>query len=87
VSARYRPVRIATTDEKTYVGMLVYEAQDGVILQTGADTAVRVAGDKITAKRTVDASFMPAGLLDKLTDAEVADLFAYLKTLEEPKPK
>jgi putative heme-binding domain-containing protein len=83
VSARYRPVRVTTTEEKTYIGMLVYEAQDGIILQTNADTAVRVAGEKIASKRPVDASFMPAGLLDKLTDAEVADLFAYLKTLEE----
>jgi hypothetical protein len=29
-----------------------------------------------------DASLMPANLLDKLSDAEVADLYAYLKTLE-----
>jgi putative heme-binding domain-containing protein len=87
VPARYRPVRITTTDEKTYLGMLVYEAQDGVILQTNADTSVRIAGGSIVTKRGVDISLMPAGLLDKLTDTEVADLLAYLKSLEEPKPK
>lgn len=84
VPARYRATRVTTTDEKTHVGMLVYEAQDGVILQTTADTAVRIAGKDIASKRPVEASLMPAGLLDKLTDAEVADLFAYLRSLDAP---
>jgi putative heme-binding domain-containing protein len=86
VSARYRPVRVTTTDEKLFIGMIVYEATDGVILQTNTDTAVRIAGDTIASKRPVDASLMPAGLLDKLTDAEIADLFAHLKSLDEKPP-
>jgi putative heme-binding domain-containing protein len=85
VSPRYRPTRVTTVDDQVFIGMVVYEATDGVILQTDADTTVRVAGDKIASKKSVDASLMPAGLLDKLTDAEVADLFAYLKSLDEPK--
>jgi putative heme-binding domain-containing protein len=87
VAPRYRPIRITTKDEKTFVGMIVYEATDGIILQTNADTSVRIAGSDIASKRPVDTSLMPAGLLDKLTNAEVADLLAYLKSLEEPKPK
>jgi putative heme-binding domain-containing protein len=79
VSPRYRPTRLTTLDDKVYVGMIVYEATDGVILQTNPDTVIRIAGDNIAAKRTVDISLMPAGLLDKLTDPEVADLFAYLR--------
>ncbi|MCE9560488.1 MAG: c-type cytochrome [Planctomycetes bacterium] len=85
VSPRYRPVRVTTNDEKVYIGMLIYEATDGVILQTNADTSVRIAGAEIASKRPVESSIMPAGLLDKLTDVEVADLFAYLKSLEEVK--
>ena len=81
VSPRYRPTRVVTTDGKAHVGMIVYEAVDGVILQTGADTTVRVAGANIESKKTVDTSLMPAGLLDKLTDHEVADLMAYLRAL------
>jgi putative heme-binding domain-containing protein len=81
VSARYRPTRVVTTDDKAYTGILVYEATDGVILQTGADTAVRLAGASIASMRPVDVSLMPAGLIDKLTDAEIADLLAYLTTL------
>lgn len=87
VSARYRPTRIVTTDEKAYLGIIIYEATDGVILQTGADTTVRIAGADIASKKPAEVSLMPAGLLDKLSDAEIADLLAYLGTLGEPKPK
>jgi hypothetical protein len=61
--------------------MLIYEAPDSVILQTNADTLVRLAGADIVSKTQVDLSLMPAGLLDKLTDSEIADLLAYLQTL------
>lgn len=81
VPARYRPTRVTTTDERTFTGVVIYEATDGVILQTGADTTVRIAGADIVSKKQVDVSLMPAGLLDKLSDAEVADLMAYLGRL------
>jgi putative heme-binding domain-containing protein len=87
VSPRYRPTRIVTTDDKAYTGIIIYEATDGVILQTGADTTVRVAGADIASKKQVEVSLMPAGLIDKLTDTEIADLLAYLGTLGDPKPK
>lgn len=81
VPPRYRPTRFTTTDGKAFIGMVVYEATDGVILQTGVDTTVRIAGDQIESKRPVETSLMPAWLLDKLTDKEIADLMAYLKSL------
>ena len=76
VPPRYRPTRFATTDGKTHDGVVIYEAVDGVILQTGPDTTVRVAGDRIESRRPLTTSLMPAGLLDPLTDREIADLFA-----------
>ncbi len=82
VPARFRPTRVTTNDEKSYLGVLVYEATDGVILQTGADTTVRIAGANIASKKQVDASLMPAGLIDKLSDPEIADLLFYLGTLK-----
>ncbi|HEY1187279.1 MAG TPA: hypothetical protein VGE74_06455 [Gemmata sp.] len=82
VPPRYRPTRITTTDEKSYTGILVYDAADGVILQTGVDTTVRIAGASIASRKLVEVSLMPAGLLDKLSDTEIADLLAYLGTLK-----
>lgn len=81
VSPRYRATQIATRDGKVYQGLIVYEATDGVILQTGPATTVRIDGGRIETRGTSDVSPMPAGLLDKLTDAEIADLIAYLKGL------
>ena len=81
VSPRYRPTRIATTDGKSYIGMIVYEAVSGVMIQTCPDAVVRIAGEQIESQKLLETSLMPAGLLDKLNDREIADLLAYLKTL------
>jgi len=50
VSPRYRPTRITTTQGKAHIGMIVYEATDGVILQTGPDTVVRIPGSDIESR-------------------------------------
>jgi putative heme-binding domain-containing protein len=81
VPARYRATRLNTDDGKVYDGIVIYEAVDGVILQTGPDATVRVAGDRIESRKPLTTSVMPSGLLDRLTDAEIADLLAYLRTL------
>ena len=81
VSSRYRTALVATADGQVYQGMIVYEAVDGLILQTGATATVRLAGDQIVGRRDAPGSIMPAGLLDKLPDREIADLYAYLKSL------
>ncbi|MFO0847785.1 MAG: c-type cytochrome [Gemmataceae bacterium] len=86
VSPRYRTVRFATDDDRTFDGVVIYEATDGVILQTGPDTTVRLAGDRIVSRTSVARSLMPAGLLDPLTDRQIADLFAYLKALGDRPP-
>ena len=81
VSSRYRTISVATADGKVYHGMIAYDAVDGLILQTGASTTVRIAGDEIISRRSSTASLMPVGLLDKLGDDQIADLYAYLKAL------
>jgi putative membrane-bound dehydrogenase-like protein len=85
VSPRYRATLIETTEGKVYQGLVIYEAIDGVILQTGAATTVRIAGEQIAARRVTPISLMPAGLLDGLPDEEIADLYAYLRSLGQPK--
>jgi putative heme-binding domain-containing protein len=82
ISPRYRTVQVATTDGKLYQGLVIYEAVDGLILQTGPATTVRVAGNQIESRGFTDTSLMPAGLLDRLSDGEIADLLAYLKALK-----
>src|SRR6185437_12038315 len=63
VPPRYRTTAVTTTDGKSYQGIVVYEATDGVILQTGAATTVRVPGPRIAERRLTATSLMPTGLL------------------------
>jgi putative heme-binding domain-containing protein len=81
ISPRYRTLQIDTTDGRTFQGLIVYEAVDGLILQTGPALTVRIAGDRIEGRRFTEVSMMPAGLIDKLTDREIADLYAFLQVV------
>jgi putative heme-binding domain-containing protein len=84
ISPRYRTTLVATADGKTYQGLVIYDAVDSLLLQTGPATTVRLTNPQIAARRITQKSLMPPGLLDKLTDREIADLYAYLKTLGKP---
>ena len=79
VSPRYRTTLIGTADGKSYQGIIIYEAVDSLILQTGPDATVRLTNPRITERRVLPTSLMPAGLLDKFADSDIADLYAYLK--------
>jgi putative membrane-bound dehydrogenase-like protein len=81
ISPRYRTTLVATAEDKVYQGIVIYEAVDSLILQTGPATTIRLVNQQITARRVTETSLMPTGLLDKLTDREIADLYAYLKSL------
>ncbi|MBY0229709.1 MAG: c-type cytochrome, partial [Gemmataceae bacterium] len=80
VPARYRTTRITTERGLAHDGIIVYEAFDGIILQTGPGTTIRLAGKRIASKRLLAQSLMPTGLLDRLADGEIADLYAFLRS-------
>jgi hypothetical protein len=67
-------------DGNVYQGLVMYDAVDSLILQTGPATTVRLPGETVVARRVSPRSLMPAGLLDSLSDQEIVDLYAYLKT-------
>jgi len=78
ISPRYRSTLVETTEGKVHQGLVIYDAVDSLILQTGAATTVRLAGSQIAVRRTSATSLMPAGLLDNLQDRDIADLYAYM---------
>ncbi len=82
VPPRYRTSILTTTSGKSYQGMIVYEAADSVLLQTGPLTTVRLTDTQISDKQLSTRSLMPSGLLDRLSDREIADLYAFLKELK-----
>jgi len=81
VSPLYRTTLVATKDGNLFHGLVVYDSPEGLLLQTGPDTTVRITGDSLSVRQTSAQSLMPTGLLDAVSDADVADLYAYLKTL------
>src|SRR5262249_2797620 len=81
VSPRYRTTQLTTAKGQVYQGIIVYEAVDSVILQTGPGPAVRLACAQLSERRLTATSLMPAGLIDRLSDGEISDLYAYLKSL------
>ncbi|MFO0947046.1 MAG: hypothetical protein U1D30_14070 [Planctomycetota bacterium] len=83
VSERYQTEVISTDAGELFQGMVVYEAIDSLILQTGADRTVRIEQESVSERRRSRTSLMPAGLLDKCTGEQIADLFAYLNSLDQ----
>jgi putative membrane-bound dehydrogenase-like protein len=81
VSPLYQTHLVVTRSGRTYTGLLVYESPDGTLVQTAADTTVRVAGDDLAAVQPSRQSLMPVGLLNELTNEDLADLDVYLRTL------
>jgi putative heme-binding domain-containing protein len=82
IAPQYRVIQLAMKNGTVHQGLIVYDSPAGIMLQTGATTTVRVVGDDVESRAISDVSLMPAGLLDKLTDSEIADLLAYMKTLK-----
>ena len=81
VSPTFQTTRVITTSGQVYYGLLVYESPEATLLQTAPDTTVRIIGAERSDMQPVRQSLMPTGLLNGTTDQELADLYAYLKTL------
>jgi putative heme-binding domain-containing protein len=80
VAARYQVTVVETADGKVYQGLVIYDAVDSLLLQTGPSVTVRLDGQAVTSRRVSAVSLMPAGLLDPLSDREIVDLYAYLRS-------
>lgn len=83
VAPLYQTTLVATRSGQVYHGLIVYESAEGTLLQTGPDTTVRITGDDVLVAQPSRQSIMPTGLLGDATDQDLADLYAYLKTLRK----
>jgi putative heme-binding domain-containing protein len=86
VAPAYRVVTIETQKGQTYSGIVAFESADGVILQTGAATTVRIATPDVASRKPSNRSLMPDGLLKDLKAEELADLYRFLQTIKADKP-
>jgi putative heme-binding domain-containing protein len=83
VAPAYQQTAVVTTAGKVYTGVLIYSSQELTLLQTTPDTTVRIPGSEVDTVRPALGSFMPNGLLDGVEDRDLADLYAYLKSLRK----
>jgi hypothetical protein len=72
---------VTTKDGKLHNGLIVYESPEATLLQTDPDTTLRFTAEDAVQHQPSRQSLMPSGLLDTLKDQELADLYAYLKSL------
>lgn len=81
IAGRYQATLIVSNEGDVSIGLVIYEAADGLILQSAGDQIRRFSAENIATKQISRRSLMPEGLLRDRTDGEVADLAAYLDTL------
>jgi putative heme-binding domain-containing protein len=78
ISDQYATKIVTTADGKTYSGMVADSGAGAITILQSDGSKVDVARDDIEEMLPSRVSAMPAGLLDPLTQEEIADLFAFL---------
>jgi putative heme-binding domain-containing protein len=78
----YEPVVVATVDGRVWTGVVVRETGDAVRLVTADRSEVSLPRDKIEAIKPSGVSVMPQGLDANLSRGELADLVAFLHSLQ-----
>ena len=73
---------VAMTDGRMLSGVVVEEDKNVVVLRGGDGKEVALARADIDAIRPTRTSIMPEGLLNELSDQQVRDLFAYLRSTQ-----
>ena len=79
IEERYRNHLLETTDGRFYDGILVAETVASITLR-GEDRDISVLKDDIAELRRSAVSLMPEGWEEALTDRDLADLIAYLRS-------
>ncbi len=73
---------IVTQDGRTLTGFVVERDNRVVVLRSAEGQDVRLERAGIEEMRALPQSLMPEGLLDALSDQQVRDLFAYLRSTQ-----
>ena len=82
VPPAYRPTTFELKNGREYTGIPIYDSSAVALVQTGADTTVRIFGSDVASRLESTKSIMPLGLLDDLQPGDFADLYAFLKSLD-----
>ena len=78
----FRPYLIVTTDGKTLTGVMTRESTEAITLRTATLAEIHIPRAEIDELRESPTSIMPQGLETRLSETELRDLLAYLKSLK-----
>jgi putative heme-binding domain-containing protein len=73
-------VVITTMDGRTYTGNVMAENLRQLTLKIAGQDPVKINKSAIQNKEVTNVSLMPPGLFEPLSDLEIVDLMAYLKS-------
>ena len=82
ISDAFRSIVVSLKDGSQRSGFVIFNSADGVMLQTAAGVTERLSSEQIVAREPSAISMMPPGLLSGLKREDLADLYAYLRTLK-----
>ncbi|REA57617.1 dehydrogenase [Dyadobacter luteus] len=76
----YKMVVVTTRDGRTYVGNVAKETERQLTLRIVGQDAVLINKSDIQTREVTPTSMMPSGLLEALSDKEITELVAFLRT-------
>ena len=82
IAEAFRATVLTLNDGTQRAGFIAFNSADGVMLQTGPGVTERISNERIVEREVSSVSLMPAGLLSGMKVEDLADLYAYLKTLK-----
>jgi putative membrane-bound dehydrogenase-like protein len=78
----FEPYVVTTKKGQTFAGVIRRETAEALVLATGPATEARILRAEVEEIEPGKVSIMPEGLDAQLTQQELADLIAYLRTLK-----
>jgi putative membrane-bound dehydrogenase-like protein len=75
----YEPMRVLTTDDRTFNGIIKKDAPDEIIIVVAADKEERIPRADIASISPSSVSLMPSGLDQQIGKQDLADLIAFLR--------
>lgn len=79
----YKMVVITTRDGRTYLGTVASDTDRHLVLKVVGQDQVTINKSDIQSREDTPSSMMPAGLINTMSDQEVLDLVAYLRSQKE----
>src|SRR5262249_33049709 len=82
IAQGFETYRFDMTDGKVYTGFVVSEGANTVLMRESTGVQRALPRKEIEERHKLDQSAMPEGIVNNLTPEQLADLVAYLQSLE-----